>query len=110
MYDPATVKASAQKWKNYTAAEKQRIGDEGNAVYEAFLQAMPQGAASPQAQAGVARWRRHIESFWVPDDVQLLDLAQGYSDDPRFKAAFDKIHPGLAEFIRAAVQAYLGQS
>ena len=34
MYDPATVKASNQKWKSYTTAEKQRIGEEGNAVYQ----------------------------------------------------------------------------
>src|SRR5512146_3038408 len=36
-YDPATVKASAKKWKEYTAAEKQRIGEEGNDVYRAVL-------------------------------------------------------------------------
>jgi hypothetical protein len=29
-YDPATVKAASQKWKNYSAAEKKRIMDEGN--------------------------------------------------------------------------------
>ena len=51
MYDPATVKASIKKWKSYTAAEKQRIGEEGNAVYEDMLRAMPKGASSPEAQA-----------------------------------------------------------
>ena len=36
MYDPETVKASNRKWKSYTTADKQRIGEEGNAVYEAW--------------------------------------------------------------------------
>ena len=107
MYDPETVKASAKKWKGYTAAEKQRIGEEGSAVYEGFLQAMPKGPASPEAQACVARWRRHMEYFWVPNEAQLLGLADGYNDDPRFKANFDKIHPDLAAFIREAVKAYV---
>jgi len=107
MYDPVTVKASIQKWKNYSPAEKQRIGDEGNAVYADMLKAMPKGAASPEAQACVERWRRHIEYFWVPNDEQLLGLVDGYNTDPRFKANFDKIHPQLAEFMREAVRVYV---
>ena len=63
MYDPAIVHASNKKWKNYTAAEKQRIGDEGQAVYEGMLLAIPHGASSAEAQACIERWRRHMEYF-----------------------------------------------
>jgi len=108
MYDPATVKAANKKWKNYTAAEKQDIQDEGNAVYEVILQAMPKGASSPEAQAGVERWRRHLEYFWVPTEDQLLGLVDLYNTDPRFKANFDKIDPNLAGFMREAVKVYVG--
>lgn len=107
LYDPETVKASNTRWKNYTAAEKQRIGDEGNAVYETILQAMPKGPASHEAQAGVERWRHHMEYFWVPNDDQLVGLADLYNDAPRFKANFDKIDPKLAAFIREAVAIYV---
>jgi len=107
MYDPVIVKAANQKWKNYTPAEKQRIGDERNAVYGDMLKAMPKGASSPEAQACVERWRYHIEYFWVPNDEQLLGLVDGYNNDPRFKANFDKIHPHLAEFMREAVSVYV---
>jgi MerR family transcriptional regulator, thiopeptide resistance regulator len=107
MYDPATVKASAKKWKGYTPAEKQRMGEEGQAAYAALLEAMPHGATSPEAQAGVERWRRHLEYFWSPNDDQLMGLADGYNTDPRFKANFDKIDPDLAEFVREAVKVYV---
>ncbi len=107
MYDPATVKASNQKWKSYTTADKQRIGEEGNAVYEALVNAIPKGPASPEAQAGVEAWRKHMDYFWTPNLDQLLALADGYNDDPRFKANFDKIDPNLAEFIREAVKVYV---
>src|SRR5512138_602384 len=106
-YDPETVKASTKKWKEYPAAEKQRIGEEGNAVYKAILAAMPKGAASPEAQAGIERWRKHIEYFWIPNDEQLLGLADLYNEDSRFKANFDKIDPRLAEFMREAVRIYV---
>jgi MerR family transcriptional regulator, thiopeptide resistance regulator len=104
MYDPATVKASARRWKEYSAAEKQAIGEESNAVLEALLAAMPKGPASPEAQAGVARWRRYLDYFWTPNDEQFLGLADLYNDDPRFKANFDRVNPGLAAFLREAIR------
>lgn len=107
MYDPATVKAANKKWKAYTGAEKQRIGDEGHAIYEDVLLAMPKGASSSEAQACIERWRRHLEYFWVPNEDQLLGLADLYNNDSRFKANFDKIDPHLAEFMREAVKVYV---
>jgi len=107
LYDPAIVKASNKKWKSYTAADKQRILDEGNAVYQGFLQAMPTGPASPEAQSAVEAWRKHMDYFWTPNEEQLLGLANGYNDDLHFKANFDKIDPGLAAFVREAVKIYL---
>ncbi len=108
-YDPTIVRESNRKWKSYSAAEKQRIADEGNAAYAAILAAMPKGAASPEAQAGVERWRRHMEYFWTPSLEQLLGLAEMYTTDPRFKANFDKIDARLAEFMKEAVGVYVGR-
>ena len=106
MYDPETVRASNRKWKAYSASEKQRILDEGNAVYTDLLAAMTKGAASPEVQACVERWRKHMDYFWTPSLDQLLGLAELYNSDPRFKANFDKIDPRLAEFMREAVKVY----
>lgn len=107
MYDPETVRASQRKWKSYTAADKQRIADEGNAAYGAIVEAIPLGPSSPEAQAGVERWRRHMDYFWTPNLDQLLGLAELYNNDPRFKANFDKVDPRLAEFMREAVGIYV---
>ena len=107
MYDPEIVKASNRKWKAYPAEQKKRVMNEGNRVYVDMVSAMPKGVASPEVQAIVERWRRHIEYFWTPNLEQLLGLAEGYSADPRFKANFDKVHPELAVFMRDAVQVYV---
>jgi DNA-binding transcriptional MerR regulator len=50
LYDPTIVRATYQRWNRYSREEKQRIGEEGNAVYREFVQAMPKGPASPDAQ------------------------------------------------------------
>lgn len=107
MYDPETVQTSSRKWKSYSAAEKQRIAAEGAAVYADLLAAMPKGAASPEVQSIIGRWHRHIQYFWLPNDEQLVGLADLYNADPRFRKNFDQASPELASFMREAVQVYV---
>ncbi|HEX8991058.1 MAG TPA: MerR family transcriptional regulator [Anaerolineales bacterium] len=107
MYDPNIVKGSMRKWKAYGSREKQQIGEEGKAVYMDFLAAIPNGPNSPEAQAAVARWQRHIEYFWKPNDEQLLGLVDLYNNDARFRGNFDKLSPTLAGFMREAVRAFV---
>ena len=107
LYGAESVRASMKKWKSYSAEEKKRIMDEGSKNYTDMIAAIPKGPDSPEAQALVERWRKHMDYFWTPNLDQLLALANGYNDDPRFKANFDKMHPQLAEFMRAAVQIYV---
>jgi DNA-binding transcriptional MerR regulator len=107
LYGAESVRASMKKWKGYSAAEKQQILEEGGRNYRDLVAAMPRGADSPEAQAIVERWRKHMDYFWTPSLEQLLALAEGYNTDPRFKANFDKIHPQLAEFVLDAVKVYV---
>src|SRR5512134_1578387 len=106
MYDPETVRESNRRWKTYSATKKESVMAEGKAIYMDMIAAMPKGADSKEVQNIVERWRRHMDYFWTPKLDQLLPLVNGYNDDPRFKANFDKMHPQLAEFFREAVQVY----
>jgi len=82
---------------------------EGSVVYKDMIAVMPKGAGSAEAQAIVERWRKHMDYFWTPNLEQLLGLANGYNDDPKFKANFDKMHPQLAEFMLEAVTMYVAK-
>jgi DNA-binding transcriptional MerR regulator len=106
-WDPETVQRSNKRWKGYSAQEQKRILDEGNALYADIAGVMPKGAASPEAQALVARWHRHIEYFWSPSDEQLAGLADLYNEDPRFRKNYEAFAPGLAGFMREAVKTYV---
>ena len=109
MYDPETVRESNRKWKAYSPAKKESILAEAKAIYTDMIAAMPKGAGSPEVQSIVERWRKHMDYFWTPNLDQLQALANGYNDDPRFKANFDKMHPQLAEFFRDAVKVYVAK-
>jgi DNA-binding transcriptional MerR regulator len=106
-WDADAVRASQQRYARYSTEKKAQIGAEGEAVYRDLVAAMPLGAASAAVQACIARWRKHLEYFWVPNDEQCLALATGYRDDPAFRKNFDAIHPDLASFMRDAVEIYI---
>lgn len=106
-YDAGTVRDTQRRWQGYDKHRQAAILDEGNAIYAAMAAAMAQGADSAAVQALVQRWRDHIGHFWVPQLAQLEGLARMYSEDARFKANFDKVQPGLAEFMLHAVQHYV---
>jgi len=106
-WDAETVRTSNKKWKSYSDAEKKKILDEGKALYTGLTAVMSNGAASKDVQAIIARWHKDLQYFWSPNDEQLLGLADLYNDDPRFKANYEKVHPGLAEFLREAVKVYV---
>ena len=57
-------------------------------------------------QALIARWHQHLRYFYEPSPERLLGLAEMYVAEPRFRATFDRIDPGLAEFMRRAVRVY----
>jgi hypothetical protein len=97
-----------KKWKAYTKTQQAGIFNEGRLIYEDLIAVMPKGSASQEAQEMIKRWREHIEKFWKPEDEQLVALADGYVNEPRFRKFYDNLHPDLAEFIRDAVRIYVG--
>jgi DNA-binding transcriptional MerR regulator len=106
-WDAETVRSSNARWKQYPAEKKQLILEEGRAVYQDLIAAMEDGPASPRVQAIIGRWRVNLQHFWSPDDEQLLGLADLYNDDARFRVNYEAMKPGLAAFMREAVQAYV---
>ncbi|MFN2118810.1 MAG: MerR family transcriptional regulator [Anaerolineales bacterium] len=106
-WDAQTVGDSNKRWKGYSKGEQQKILEEGKALYADLAAAMTKGAASPEVQEIVQRWRDHLGNFWTPTDEQLLGLADLYNADPRFRRNYERVAPGLAEFMREAVRVFV---
>lgn len=106
-WDAETVRKSNERWKATPPAQRKKILEEGRAVYTDLAAAMPKGAASSEVQTIVRRWHNHLRHFWSPDDDRLIGLADLYNDDPRFRFNYEQVAPGLAAFMRAAVQVYV---
>jgi DNA-binding transcriptional MerR regulator len=101
------VRESARKWKAYSAAQKDQIKAEGEAVYRDLVALLDQPPAGAAAQAAIGRWHQHLRYFYEPTPEILRGLAGAYNDDPQFSAVFQKIDPRLAPFMRQALEVYL---
>ncbi len=103
------INRSENIMKNMTKAELAALQAEGDAVNRELARVMDRGAGSPKAQAAIGRHYEYIIRFYDPS-WPLLEIYRGlgdmYVDDPRFKANYDKYRPGLAEFLREAMNIF----
>ncbi|MCL2874146.1 MAG: MerR family transcriptional regulator [Defluviitaleaceae bacterium] len=111
-YGDETVDNSNAKIKNMTeeqAVEIDRLTNELNlSLKEAVLQGNP---ANELAQKACELHRRWLCFFWSDGQYSKethKNIAQMYCDDERFKAYYDDIIPGCAEFLRDSINIYCG--
>jgi MerR family transcriptional regulator, thiopeptide resistance regulator len=120
-FDPAEHEAEAkQRWGNtdayaesarrtasYTKADWQRVQAESKAITARFAAARAAGLAadSPEAMDAAEQHRRQIGSFYDCSQEMHVGLAEMYIADPRFAANYEKVAPGLAQFVHDAILA-----
>lgn len=109
-YGDEVVEASNAKVKGMTKeqyAKVEQLSKEVNeTLKEAFLLGDP---ASELAQKACDLHRQWLCYFW-PEGMYSKEAHKGlaamYCEDERFKAYYDTIMPGCAEFLRAAIDIY----
>lgn len=105
-YGDTQLKESKRRWGDYSAERKAEIMAEGGAIYLDLARMIDRDPADPEVQGAVARWHQHIRHFYEPTGAILRGLGQGYAEDPAFAAFYQRIHPDLPEFLRAAITRY----
>jgi DNA-binding transcriptional MerR regulator len=99
---------SQRRVARYTKADWQRIKAEGQAAIELVVAAMNAGkpADGPEAMEGAEAHRRQIDdAFYDLSHEMHVGLAEMYLADPRFTATYEKIAPGLAQYLHDAIKA-----
>lgn len=73
-------------------------------LLDAFQTGDPAGETAQKAASLHREWLSFTWETYTPEAHAAL--AQMYVDDPRFTAYYDRMQPGLAEFLRDAVKIY----
>jgi DNA-binding transcriptional MerR regulator len=110
-YGDDTVDKSNAKLMNMTQEEHEAVTKLAEEVNTALAEAMQTGdPAGELAQKAADLHKQWITFYWSEYSKEAhAGLAEMYVADERFKAYYDKIRPGAAEFLRDAINIYTGQ-
>ena len=109
-YGEDIVKMSNEKFKNMTQEDFNKLNELASQIKfylgEAFKHKNP---SSELAQKAAQLHKEWITFCWGTYDKEAhAKLAQMYVDDERFRAYYDDINKGTAEFLRDAIFIFTG--
>ncbi|WP_026580838.1 MerR family transcriptional regulator [Bacillus sp. J33] len=110
-YGDETVDQSNAKLMNMTKDQHEEVTKLAEEVNSTLADAIKTGDPSGDlAQKAADLHKQWITFYWSEYSKEAhAGLAEMYVADERFKAYYDKIHPGAAEFLRDAILIYTGQ-
>ena len=106
--DTDAYRESTRRSRSYTKADWQRIRTESQAIGERYLAAMQAGQAADGVEAmdAAEAARQQITSAFYPCSLEMhVNLAEMYIADPRFTATYERIAPGMAQYVHDAILA-----
>lgn len=106
-YGKEIVDGTLEKTAKYTKEDWAAILVKQQALWQRIADGMERGSADPEVQEAVDEWRQMITDNYYDCTLEIFrGLGDLYVHDERFKANYEKIRPGLAEFMRAAMHHY----
>jgi len=106
--DTDAYKESARRASRYTKEDWQRFRDESEEINGEIASLMDEGVAPDDSRAmdAVERHRLQIDEWFYPCSHQMhTELGKMYVADPRFTATYEKIRPGMAQYMCDAIAA-----
>jgi DNA-binding transcriptional MerR regulator len=105
-YDPAVVAESNQRIRKMSKAQWQALKAQGEVVTKAIADAMDKAPQDSSVQALVARHFKWIGNFYTVTPQIYRGLSQLYVQNDEFRAFYERVAPGLADFLSAAMLHY----
>jgi len=114
-YGPQVQEKIDESWQRVgrmSKADADRIQAELAQRDQAYAALLDAGIdpADPRVQEVTAGHYRWVAQFWTPDADAFAGLGDLYVDHPGFKARYDAVRPGLAEYVRDAMAVYAVES
>jgi DNA-binding transcriptional MerR regulator len=109
MYDPELVEESERRVKGMSREKWKAVQAEGQAVTTGIAALMDRDPGDAEVQEAVARHHAWIEEFYPCSAEIYRGLAQMYVEHPEFRAFYEKVEPGLAEYLSAAMLIYASE-
>lgn len=105
--DTEAFRESKRRTARYGQREWQAIKDEAQRVNSRLgeLCRTRTPVDAPEVRAAVEAHRAHLDRWFYPVSPEHhVELGRMYVDDPRFAATYDAVEPGLARWLRDAIE------
>lgn len=106
-YGKKIVDETLARTNRYTKEDWARITKKQRAIYQKIADGIERGPSDPHVQEAIGEWRQLITDAFYDCTLEIFrGLGDLYVADERFTANIDNHHPGLAAFMREAIQVY----
>jgi DNA-binding transcriptional MerR regulator len=102
-----TYRQAQERTAHYGQEDWQRVMEESQNIFDSLAGCMQRGPDAPETLYWVGKWQEYItRRFYSCTPEILRGLGELYVSDGRFTRNIDKTHPGLAAFLKQAIDAY----
>ena len=105
---PEEFAESQRRISSLAKSDQKRLHDLGEWVNQSLVNAQQAGLGvhSPEVQEIIAKHFQWVSAFWDPDKASYLALARMYENDSRYFAYYERLAPGLASYLAAAMHSF----
>ncbi|HEY7796279.1 MAG TPA: TipAS antibiotic-recognition domain-containing protein [Microbacteriaceae bacterium] len=105
---PEQFAESQARLSNLSKPEAKKLQELGDWVNENMVRCQSLGLEphSPEVQKVVAQHFIWVNVFWGSDKTEYLKLADMYVHNPRYHAYYERISPGMSEYLSLAMKTY----
>jgi DNA-binding transcriptional MerR regulator len=107
MYDPEVVQATNQRIRRLNKQQWEAVKAEGDDVTREIAALTDQAPDAAEVQALIAHHHAWVENFYPANAEVYRGLGHLYTEHEEFRAFYEKFHPGLADFMCAAMMHYV---
>lgn len=98
---------SEERSSRYNKQDWEKIKANMQSISENVAALMDRDPSDPQVQEQVGRWYHHINDYFYTVTPEIFrGLGDMYVADPRFTATYEKVKPGMAQFMQQAMHVY----
>jgi flagellar biosynthesis regulator FlbT len=97
---------------SYTEGQEAQFKAQHDAVAEAVAEQKRKGAlfSDIDVQKLIANHYAFVKQFWTPNKQAYKSLALMYVLDPGFEATYESFEPGLAAYLKKAIEIWADQN
>ena len=105
-WDPKLVDETNARVKKWSKEKWARVNKEIDEIMRQLAALMGNPVEERKVQALVARHRAYLNNFYEVKPGMYRGLGKLYTEDPRFRAYFEKYRAGLADYLALAIEFY----